>query len=347
MNDKLTHISKVCTLFLIKQKIIFTNILNLGGKLFMLEYIRVKYNMTYKAEQFNKFNSIYHQNNIVREEMPDVLEILLIDRTTTTSRKTKNIIWAHNNYITYGNKDYAASEQIKPELITDLMSDLIKPRALKTLELQKHRTKSKAEVFTPVWIVKEQIDKVEEEYIDSDLEKYIKFTWLEITCGEAPYMTTRYEMDTGEIIPLDKRVGFIDRKLSRINNEVDDKAEWQRLAEEAYKASYGFEWSGDSLLLARENLLYTFIDNYDEKWSEIPSIGIIKNIAKIISYNVFQMDGLKYIIPLSEKREKVKEVQLSLFDDEPNEKWIIKPGKRVKIMNWETNKLEFFDKGAK
>lgn len=313
----------------------------------MLEYVRVKYNMTYKGEQFNKFNSIHHQNNIVREEMPDVLEILLIDRTTTTSRKTKNIIWAHNNYITYGNKEYAANEQIKPELITDLMSDLIKPRALKTLELQKRRTKSKAEVFTPVWIVKEQIDKVEEEYIDSDLEKYTKLTWLEITCGEAPYMTTRYEMDTGEIIPLDKRVGFIDRKLSRINNEVDDKAEWQRLAEEAYKASYGFEWSGDSLLLARENMLYTFIDNYKEKWSKIPSIGIIKNIAKIISYNIFQMDGLKYIIPLSEKREKVKEVQLSLFDDEPNEKWIVKPGKRVKIMNWETNKLEFFDKGAK
>jgi hypothetical protein len=70
-------------------------------------------------------------------------------------------------------------------------------------------------------------------------------------------MATRYDMGTGEIIPLAERVGFIDRKLSRINAEVTDKAEWQRLVELAYKASYGFEWNGDSLLLARENLLYT------------------------------------------------------------------------------------------
>lgn len=39
---------------------------------------------------------------------------------------------------------------------------------------------------------------------------------------------------------------------------------------------------------------------------------------------------------------------MSLFDDEePEERWNIKPGKRVKVMNWETNKMEFFDKGVK
>ena len=161
-------------------------------------------------------------------------------------------------------------------------------------------------------------------------------------------MATRYDMETGEIVPLNERVGFVDRKLKRINEEVVDKAEWQRLVVEAYKSSYGFEWNGDSLLLARENLLYTYRDYYFAKWLEEPLYGLFEDIAEVISYNVFQMDGLKYIIPLTEKREKIVEVQMSLFDDEePEERWNIKPGKRVKVMNWETNKMEFFDKGVK
>lgn len=61
------------------------------------------------------------------------------------------------------------------------------------------------------------------------------------------------------------------------------------------------------------------------------------------------MDGLKYIIPLSNKKEKIFEMQLSFFNAKtPDEdQYLIKPGKRVKIMNWETNKMEFFDKGVK
>ena len=228
------------------------------------------------------------------------------------------------------------------------MGQIIKPRALKSKEIQKERTKSKAEVFTPTWIVKKQNDAVEKDYLDDDLETYVKRTWLEISCGEAPYMATRYDMETGEIVPLNERVGFVDRKLKRINEEVVDKAEWQRLVVEAYKSSYGFEWNGDSLLLARENLLYTYRDYYFAKWLEEPLYGLFEDIAEVISYNVFQMDGLKYIIPLTEKREKIVEVQMSLFDDEePEERWNIKPGKRVKVMNWETNKMEFFDKGVK
>lgn len=288
------------------------------------------------------------QENLLRERMPAILDILLIDRTTSTTRTKRNIIWANENYIRYGFKDYSAKAQIKPDLVTGNRGQLIMPRALKSRELQKKRTKSKAEVFTPSWIIKKQNDKVDKDYQTDDLETYVNRTWLEITCGEAPYMASRYNMETGEIIPLRERVGFVDRKLKRINDEVKDKAEWQRLVEEAFKSSYGFEWSGDSLLLARENLLYTYRDYYYAKWSEEPLYGLFENIAEIISYNVFQMDGLKYIIPLSEKKEKKVEQQLSLFDEDYlEEKWITKPGKRVKIMNWKTNKMEFFDKGVK
>ena len=286
--------------------------------------------------------------NKVREQMPDILDLLLVDRTTSTPRRKKNIIWATENYTKYGEKRYAANCQIKPELITGDKGQIIMPRALKSQEMQKERTKSKAEVFTPTWIVKKQNDAIDLNYLNDDLDTYVKRKWLEITCGEAPYMASRYDMETGELINLEDRVGFVDRKLKRINEEVHDKAEWQLLVKEAYKSSYGFEWSGDSLLLARENLLYTYRDYYLVKWREEPIYSLFKQIAEIISYNLFQMDGLQYIIPLSSKKEKVVKDQLALFDDDNSEdEWIIKPGKRVKIMNWDTKKMEFFDKGVK
>ncbi|HDK5681487.1 TPA: restriction endonuclease [Staphylococcus pseudintermedius] len=227
------------------------------------------------------------------------------------------------------------------------MSNIIKPRSLKSKEMQKERTKAMGEVFTPTWIVKKQNDEIDKNYKNDSLETYVGRTWIEVACGEAPYMVSRYDMESGRIIPLNQRVGFVDRKLKKINKEVNDKAEWQRLVVEAFKSSYGFEWSGDSLLLARENLLYSYRDFYCAKWLEEPLHGLFKDIAEIISYNVFQMDGLKYIIPLSEKRIKRREVQLSLFQDEADNNEIVKPGKRVKIMNWRTNKVEYFDKGVK
>lgn len=300
------------------------------------------------TDELEEHNSTDISEDAIWEQYPKILDFLLIDRTKTTPRKIKNIIWANENYVKFGSAAYAPTSEMKRELITGAMGKIIKPRALKSTETQKKRTRDKAEVFTPTWVVKLQNDEVDKDYAQDDLETYVGRKWLEITCGEAPYMATRYDMETGQIISLDERVGFVDRKLRRINSEIDDKAEWQRLFENAYKSSYGFEWSGDSLFLARENLLYTYRDFYFDKWSEEPLAGLFEDIAKIISYNVFQMDGLKYIIPLSEKRELVTTVQLSLFEDEESvEQWIIKPGKRVKIMNWELDKMEFFDKGVK
>lgn len=208
----------------------------------------------------------------IRTQMPHILEILLLDRTSSSSRTSQNILWANDNYKEYGAVLYDAAAQITPELITGKRRTLIQPRALKDAELRRKRTKTKAEVFTPTWIVKKQNDAVDENFQKDDLETYVRRKWLEITCGEAPYMATRYDMETGGVIPLAERVGFVDRKLARINREVTDPAEWQRLAELAYKASYGFEWNGDSLLLARENLLYTYRDYYAAKWCDFPDL---------------------------------------------------------------------------
>src|SRR5690606_4067398 len=102
-------------------------------------------------------------------QLPEILDILLIDRTLSTPRSKKNIIWANENYNSYG-QNYVPSAQIKPELITGEKGGIIKPRALKTRELQKLRTKSKAEVFTPLWVVKKQNDAVEQNYLNDDIE---------------------------------------------------------------------------------------------------------------------------------------------------------------------------------
>ena len=84
------------------------------------------------------------------------------------------------------------------------------------------------------------------------------------------------------------------------------------------------------------------------KWRVEPDSEQLKTVAEIISYNVFQMDGLKFVVPLSETRVKVVQQEISLFDDpaDVQEEWITKPGKRVKVMNWSKNKMEFFDKGV-
>lgn len=294
-----------------------------------------------------QFSSADISENDIREQMPAILDTLLIDRTTSTPTKIRNIIWANENYIQYG-RYYTVSHQIKPKLITGHMGHIIIPRALKSQYVQKERTKSKAEVFTPTWVVKQQNDVIDASYREDDLQTYINRKWLEITCGEAPYMATRYDMETGNILPLSERVGFVDRKLARINAHVDEKSEWQQLVEKAYKASYGFEWNGDSLLLARENLLYTYYDYHVAKWQDKPKHEHFATIANIISYNLFQMDGLKYIIPLSDIRKRPIKSQLKLFDDNvSDDKSQRKAGKRVRIMNWDKNKMELFDKGLR
>jgi len=50
--------------------------------------------------------------NDIMAAMPRILELLLLDRTTSTPNAPKNIIWANDNYIEYGTHAYAATAQI-------------------------------------------------------------------------------------------------------------------------------------------------------------------------------------------------------------------------------------------
>lgn len=278
----------------------------------------------------------------LRNEL-EVMKTLLKDRTTR-----KNILWATESYAQLGD-GYHANLPIKVQLITNGASQFIQPRVHKALEEQKNRTKGRAEVFTPTWVVKMQNDLLEEEFKDLSLEEYIDKTWLEITCGEAPYMCNRYDAVTGEPISLHERVGFVDRKIQRISIEVIDHETWLDLAYRSYKASFGYEYQGDSLILARENLLLTFVEFYADKFNELPSIDVLQEIARIITYNVIQMDGLKYTVPFTElNKEDEEDDQLLLFDD-PNievvelEEEEINTEIKAKIKNWKTNRMMLFE----
>lgn len=268
------------------------------------------------------------------KESADLLKILLKDRTTK-----KSIVWATHSYELLG-KGFAPSDRINPSKVTGTYANLIQPRSEKSKYEQKDRTKIRAEVFTPTWLVEKQNGYVEAELEAMDLEDYIQVRWLEITCGEAPYMVTRYDTVTGEEIPLSERVGFVDRKLQRISREVSDEVTFYELVKKAYRASYGYEYQGDSLLLARENLLATFEDYYLAKTGNQPTLEQKKEIATIISYNVFQMDGLKKNSPYSATQGQSQ--QLSLFSDELEVEQAEES--KTQIKDWKKNKMIGFER---
>lgn len=232
----------------------------------------------------------------------ELLEILLQDKTTG-----KTILWATDSYSANGAL-FAPDAFITAGLVTGQYGNLIQPRAVKSKEEQLTRTRDKAEVFTPLTIVKQMNDACDSKRITkNNWQEYVALLKLEITCGEAPFIVSRYDPVSGKqtLLPIPKRVGFLDKKLNIISKYNDTKEEWYHWAKIAFQSSYGYEWQGDSLLIARENLLYTFMDYYEAKFKETPNVELQKEIAEIIAWNIFQMDGLKYVIPMSCKTETI------------------------------------------
>lgn len=301
----------------------------------------------------------------------NVLDILLIDRTRYKTSRPYNIIWATDSYESKG-RDYFRTKQIKREFISGTNGNLIQPRAAKSKEEQKYRTKEKAEVFTPLKIVKEMntaIDKASKNWPinANNWKEYIAELRLEITCGEAPFIASRYNptANSGVIITPKNRVGFFDHKLQVVSNFVKSKAEWLKYAEIALKATYGYEWQGDNLLIARENILLTIVDFYNDfcitklksKSKQNFTNDQLEYFAKIISWNIWQMDGLKYVVPLScrqitHRKVGVSKDQLSLSlllsvgskkvftecEGCSTGKATVHNGRHAKIMDWFTGK---------
>lgn len=267
---------------------------------------------------------------------PDVLAMLLKDHTTK-----ENIYWATDDYAHQG-EGFQFSDQITVEAIASIV-----PRSLKSRLQQQQRSREMAEVFTPSWICNKQNNLIDnawfgrENVFNTEIDNpdgshtwqpsegkiefpegktwrdYVTDTRLEITCGEAPYIVSRYDAVNGERLPIDMRIGLLDRKLRVVGENTETSGEWLAAAKAALRATYGYEWQGDNLVLARENLLLSVMDYYRAKFGRQLPKQSLPGLAYIISWNIWQMDGLKGVLPKScIKLPKIKNGVLSLFSPE-------------------------------
>lgn len=294
----------------------------------------------------------------------NVLDLLLADKSTK-----KNIIWATDTYDEFGE---GFTDKVQMDANTLLRcTDIIRPRIQKSQEAQAQRTRKKAEVFTPAWLCNRMNNHCDEDWFDRTgvfntenedhtwmvTERKIEFPmgkkWqhyvdsrrLEITCGEAPYLVSRYDVSTGElIVPPKRRIGMLDRKLRIVNENTDTYDDWLKWTVRAFEACYGYEYQGDNVLIARSNLLLTFLDYYEERWERKPDGKLLEQLANKIAWNIWQMDGLKDTVPLGKPYEEFR--QLTLFDtfgveDEGENVLETVP---CRIFNWRSkSSLKFMD----
>ena len=260
-----------------------------------------------------------------------VLKALLKDKTTG-----KNIIFATSAYTENG-RTINEKEQITVEILKGFGADIIQPRVSKSLEKQAERTRNKAEVFTPSWICNKMNNHCDTEWFGrekvfniengqtwepiiepvkfankKDWQKYVDSKRLEITCGEAPYLVSRYDTTTAEIIPIHKRIGILDRKLRIVNENTDNEKDWLKWVYRAFQSVYGYEFQGDNLFIARINMLNTFVDYMRERWDRDPDEKELKKMTNIIVWNLWQMDGITGTVPFGKPQEEYQ--QLSIFD---------------------------------
>ncbi len=258
---------------------------------------------------------------------------LLQDKTTR-----KNIMFASDSYTDYG-AGYRDNSQMTEGVLLGFDSCDIQPRVYKAAAEQTERTRKRAEVFTPAWIVNQMNNHCDAEWFGhldvfnkqdeqsweintepilfpegKDWKQYVDSRRLEITCGEAPYIASRYDAATGEIIPLERRIGILDRKLRIVNENATDEDEWFKWAFRAFQSVYGYEYQGDNLLIARMNLLYTLADYIEAKWHRQATQKELEKFLNVICWNLWQMDGLNDTPPYGIPSDEV--VQMSLFDDE-------------------------------
>ena len=259
-----------------------------------------------------------------------LVAILLADRSSGAF-----IRWACNAYTTHG-ESYAADQEIYPHQV-----HLIQERTRKTQDEQRDRTKKSAEVFTPAWLCNAMINARDAVYFGREevfnrmeapswtptrktidfpttasgrrlaWERYIDARCLEITCGEAPFLVSRYDAADGRPIPLAERIGILDRKLRIIGEHTCTAEDWFHWAKRALESAYAYEYQGDSLFLARLNLFLSISEYHRHLWKRPLNRHQQEEVARILSWNLWQMDGLTATTPFVTKQGKPED---SLFD---------------------------------
>lgn len=296
----------------------------------------------------------------------DALPVLLIDKGTG-----KNIIFATDEY--EGTLSNATkSDEIQYDFFSSTSIFDIEPRVVKALDRQQTRTKQNAEVFTPSWLCNQMNNlcdavwfgrkdlfnsEVDQNWVTSDekisfsnpedWKTYVESTRLELACGEAPFIVSRYDTVTGEQLPVEKRIGILDRKIRVVSENATSEPEWKRWALRAFQSVYGYEFQGDNLLIARCNMLLSFNEYVQHYLHREATPQEIRKVADIISWNIWQMDGITGLMPFEEKVDEP--IELDLFDDvaqeqtEKETKRLIFDWKRRKELQFMTEKKMKFD----
>lgn len=304
-----------------------------------------------------------------------LLSTLLFDHTLN-----HNISWLTDQY-EYLGEGYQSGDTIKVRFISGRNDGILKPRTNKPIEEQEKRSRDKGEVFTPSWVCNKQNNLIDNEWFgksgsfnsetengwiassiavqfpaEKNWREYVCCNRLEISCGEAPYLTSRYDTVTGEFIPVASRIGLLDRKLRVVTENCGIPTEWIEWAGKALKSIYGYDWQGDNVVLARENVLCATIEAYEAAFHLSPSDEVLLQWAHIISWNIWQMDGIKCVIPNSCVDYETVYTLLgeeTVYRQCPGCKCgehTMHTGKYCMIMDWETHKaIRFVDlaKGAK
>ncbi len=250
------------------------------------------------------------QDDMMELEGLGLLGKLLVDKTTK-----RHILWGTDAYEERG-EGYGKGREMEVSLFLYDNLGVITARADKALEQQSSRTKQHGEVFTPRWVCDRMIDALDCDFFGVETlpvdawhhidtlfagkkswKKYVDNKRLEITCGEAPYLAQRYDASTGEMIPVGERTGILDRKLHVVSFFAESEEIWIRWAMRAFEATYGYEYQGDNLLIARVNGMKTFQEHYEARWGKSPAGKVLAKLVNKLVWNFWQMDGLTLRLP--------------------------------------------------
>ena len=297
-------------------------------------------------------------------EVQAVLDTLLKDRSTG-----KNIIWATDppeELQTVMYEPVTDRSQITTQQLGLTHYEVVLPRMMKQTDTQQQRTRKKGEVFSPAWVCNKMNNALDADWfrglgagesagqftvelpqgwqtVETPVQfpvckgrtpawvQYVQSRRLEVTCGEAPFLASRYDAATGEMIPVARRIGILDRKLRVVSENAATEDEWRKYATHAVQSTYGYEYQGDNLLLARVNLLLTYAEHLQARWQRKPTEEELQPIATIISWNLWQMDGLRLSVPGGKPQPEAEQLDLfSMFGAaEPQP-----PTVSCKVKNW-------------
>ena len=217
-----------------------------------------------------------------------------------TSDYENSILDEHGNFIEEG---YRYDDEIKPEHITGRFRRIVMPRVLKDKQAQLDRTKDKAEVFTPSWVCNAQNNLIDENWFgrkdvfnrevtnedgthswipsegkiqfpegnkQKTWKKYVVDNCMEITCGEAPYLVSRYDTTTGQPIPISHRIG-IDGYYKRVTKKSVERVD-------NIVGSYAYDKKAQNLYVITpySNLVITLTKDYAKiikKNKSIPQVA--------------------------------------------------------------------------